>query len=186
MRRRSLYLPLLSLPALACSPTLPAAPGIEGNLAGASFVLWPAPGEGDALDPAENPWLTGEALEPNASGGSPPFTSSGGQPAAAGGGAGAGGSSGQASGDGGSTGTGGAVSVDLPVPAVLRFRAYVESTASFKGVLVEHVAGDPSGDCAVELYSNGSVEVWRSLHLPAGLAQGERALLCVPDGAVAA
>ncbi len=34
-----------------------------------------------------------------------------------------------------------------------------------------------------DLYSNGNVKIWRSLDLPPGLTLGERALLCVPDGA---
>lgn len=88
----------------------------------------------------------------------------------------------------GGSGSGGKSGDPEPVvtPTRLLLRAYVESSTSFKGVLVEHLGGAASGDCSVELYSNGSSEVWRRLDVPAGLTNGSRALLCVPEGAVSA
>lgn len=149
-------------------------------------MLWPSP-EGSAPGaPADNPWLTGSALD-----GSPGSGASSGpgldpQSPGATGGAGAGGPGGGAQGSGAqATASGGADSSPSPSPepARLLFRAYVESGGSFKGLLIEHVAGGPSPACSVDLYSNGSTEVWRSLAVPAGLELGERVILCIPDGA---
>lgn len=176
MRSRCLFAGLLA--SLGCSP--PAAPPCTDDSAygGATFAVWPPP-TSSAEDATDNPWLNGEAVGQGSGGITASGGATGGGPAsgpASSGGAPASPPTGTASG-------GGSQGPPPPEPARLLLRAYVESTTSFKGVLVEHVGGDPSGACSVDLYSNGSTEVWRSLDLPASLGAGERALLCVPDGA---
>lgn len=177
---------LTRLPALAlalligCSPSADPPPSAPNGWGGAPFVLWPPPVAGQGSAPADNPWVTGAALGQGSGGEASPATSSGGSTSN---GSGPGASAGGAL-VASPTGSGGTSAEISPMaPARLRFRAYVESTSSFKGVLVEHVSGGSASECTVELYSNGSTEVWRALDVPAGLQSGERALLCVPDGA---
>jgi hypothetical protein len=167
---------------LACSP--PTAPPAEdeAGFGGATFVLWPAPPESGA-EAGDNPWLSGEALgKPSGGAEAAPVQV---EPSLGSSGGGASSFPPQPSAAGGTSSTSGGDPIS-PEPARLVLRAYVESAGSFKGVLVEQVAGAPSTACSVDLYSNGNVEVWRSLDLPAGLTLGERALLCIPDGASAA
>lgn len=145
-------------------------------------MLWPPPAVGQGSAAGDNPWLTGEALAPpSASGGHGEDPSTGGSGPSATGGAAAGSAPGSSPAGVGGSSSSPPASEDEP--GRLRLRAYVESAGSFKGLLIEHVAGGPSGVCSVELYSNGNVEVWRSLDVPPGLTLGERALLCVPEGA---
>lgn len=180
-RRHGLLATVLVVVA-GCSPAAPP-PETDTSWGGASFVVWPPPASA-SQDDVDNPWLTGEALEGVIS----PSVGSGGGPAAP--------DDDPVEGVGGSSpvnapgvsASGGTTSEPAPVvPAArLLLRAYVESSGSFKAVLVEHLGGAPSGDCTVELYSNGSTDVWRRLDVPVGLAPGGRALLCVPEAAVSA
>lgn len=180
--------PLLgaTLGPLGCSTTPPLGePG--AGWGGASFVAWPPPVVEQGSD-ADNPWLSGQppasgtgSASGSGTGGGTGGSTDGQAPNA--GGQAPDGAPGPSSGGagGGAGGSGGSLE-----PARLILRAYVESSGSFKGVLVENLGGAPAGDCSVELHSNGGTEVWRRLAVPTGLAGGQRALLCVPDGAVAA
>jgi len=163
---------------LACAPATPPPVSTESALGGASFVLWPPAPDAALGAPEDNPWLTGAAI---GSGGGLVDGASGG---ALGSQLGAGGTSGAvASGGGGSSSGGGSLNgPETPGPARLVLRAYVESPSTFKGVMVEHVAGGPSASCSVDLYSNGSTKLWRSLAVPTGLELGQRAVLCIPEG----
>jgi hypothetical protein len=48
-------------------------------------------------------------------------------------------------------------------------------------LIVDHIAGGPTDDCAVEIYSNGGAEPWRTLALPEATERGLRHVLCVPE-----
>jgi len=170
---------------LGCSPQAAPIPGEASGFGGAVFVVWPLPEEGSAAPGIENPWLSGDALAEGASG-------SGGQPTSGEPSLPAAGGSAPESTD--LPSSGGTISAETPesaepdppaLPAQLRFRAYLESTNAFKALVIEHIGGDPARGCAVELYSNGSSEIWRSLALPEGILEGDRVTLCVAaDAAV--
>lgn len=186
---RTLAAPALLLGAplasLGCSST-PPLDDAEAGWGGAGFVAWPPPAV-EAGGDGDNPWLGGKPFDSgtgatSGSGSGGAGTPTDGLPPGAGGqaqhgppGPDSGGAVNGAGGGGGSL-----------EPARLILRAYVESSGSFKGVLVENLGGAPSGDCSVELYSNGGTEVWRRLAVPAALPAGQRALLCVPSGALPA
>lgn len=164
---------------LSDSPQEPSA-GLAGP-GGASFVVWGPAGASEPGDP-NNPWLDGTALD----GGDPGSLGSN-DPAFGTGGSGASGPGTSKDTDHDSVSSAdGAREDERLEPTELRLRAYVESTSADKLLLVEHVGGGPSLNCAVHIYSNGSTDVWRRLAVPDGLGLGERALLCVPDAVVPA